>query len=120
MEKSKLTEAKRVETGEEQSHEYAHHLSQRIGPGRPNSQFHILMWCFTAIAWKCGKTTPRTLVTKELAVASRQHRLTLPFSAGNFFYQEQHDFLPPSTLLTWLGPLWLSSAIEDKLKGRPF
>jgi hypothetical protein len=30
------------------------------------------------------ENSPQTFVTKKLAVASRQHRLTLPFSPGNF------------------------------------
>jgi hypothetical protein len=48
------------------------YYSQRVLPGRPNSQFRILLWRITATAKKCAKTSPWTLVTKELAVASRQ------------------------------------------------
>jgi hypothetical protein len=51
--KSKLTETKKDEPDEEQSEERAHNFllhsgdySQRIRPGRPNSQFLILMWRF--------------------------------------------------------------------------
>jgi hypothetical protein len=31
------------------------------------------LWCFTATAWKCGKTSPRTWTAEGLAVASRQY-----------------------------------------------
>jgi hypothetical protein len=50
MEKSKLTETEKGETGEEQSQENAHYFllhqgdySQRIRPGWPNSQFRMLL-----------------------------------------------------------------------------
>jgi hypothetical protein len=58
--------------GGQQSQKHANHsfwqqgdCSQIIGPGRPNSQFRILLWRFTA------KISPRTLATKELNVESR-------------------------------------------------
>jgi hypothetical protein len=35
-------------------------------PGRPNSEFHILLWHFTATVWKCTKTSLRTLATTLL------------------------------------------------------
>jgi hypothetical protein len=53
--------------------------SQRIRPGNPNSQLCILLWHFMVTVWKCVKSSPWTLVTKDLAVAC----LTLPFSSGN-------------------------------------
>jgi hypothetical protein len=58
--KSKLTETEKGETGEEQSQEHDNHFllhqwecSQRSFPGRPNSQFRILLWHFTVTAWRC-------------------------------------------------------------------
>jgi hypothetical protein len=42
------------------------------GPGRPYSQLRTLLWSFTATMWKCAKTSPRTLATKKLAIASQQ------------------------------------------------
>jgi hypothetical protein len=74
--------------------------SQRIHAGRPYSQFHILLWHFTVIASKCAKTSPWTLVTKELAVASRQ-------STFLHFLFHQHDYHTPPTLLAWLGSMRL-------------
>jgi hypothetical protein len=51
--------------------------SQRIHPGKPSSQFRVLLWRFTAIDPKCVKNSLRTLATKELAVASRQRTASL-------------------------------------------
>jgi hypothetical protein len=45
--------------------------SQRIHPGRPNSQFPTLLWHFT-VSVKLCQAWPQTLATKELAVASPQ------------------------------------------------
>jgi hypothetical protein len=56
---------KKGETGEEQSQEHTQyflwcqeHCSLRIDPGRPNGEFHILMW-LTATAWKRAKASPK-------------------------------------------------------------
>jgi hypothetical protein len=63
-------------TGEEESQEHAQHFlwyvgnfSQRIYPGRPNSQFWTLLWHFMVNAWKCAKTSSWALVTKLAAVS---------------------------------------------------
>jgi hypothetical protein len=101
MEKFKLTETRKGETGEEQSQEHAHHClwhqwdcSQRIHPSRPVSQFCILLWRFTVTAWECGKTFPWTLTTKELAVAPWQCTNSHFIFTREFFHQKQHDCLP--------------------------
>jgi hypothetical protein len=49
---------------------YQADCSQGILPGRPNSQFRILLWLFMATGWKRAKISPRILDTKELAVVS--------------------------------------------------
>jgi hypothetical protein len=53
-----------------------------IRPGRPNGYFRILLWRFTETAWKCAKTSPRNLVTKQLSVESRQR------TTSHFLFQK--------------------------------
>jgi hypothetical protein len=110
MEKSRSTETKKDDTGEEQSQENAHHFlwhqgdcSKRICPSKLNSHFRILPWCFMVTAWKCVKTWPRNLTTKELAVISQQHTISHFIFHQGIFYQKQHDCLAPTdpTRLTW-------------------
>jgi hypothetical protein len=50
-------------------------------------------------------TSPATLATKELAVASLQRNVSqFLLSQGNFD-QKQHDRLPPPTLLSTVSPI---------------
>jgi hypothetical protein len=97
----KLTEPSKDETGEEQSQEQAYYFLlhkgdciHRIHSGRLNSQFRILLWCFTATAWKCAKTLPRTLATKELTVASQQPTISHFLFHQGIFDQRQQDSAP--------------------------
>jgi hypothetical protein len=69
---------------------------QKILPGRPSSEFRTLLWSFTATAWKCANTSPRTLGTRELAVAS--------FFTREFCDQKQYDCHPPPTLIFSVSP----------------
>jgi hypothetical protein len=102
---------KKDETVKEQRKERSHHFlwhqgdcSQRICPGRPNSQFRILLWHFTATTWKCATTLPQTLATKELAVASRQRTISHFLFHQIISDQKQRDCCPPPTHpahLTW-------------------
>jgi hypothetical protein len=110
--KSKLTEIKNGETDEEQSQKHVHYFLwhqgdclQRIHPGRPNSQFCVLLWCFMVTMWKCAKT-------KELALASRQH--TVSHFSFHQVDQKQQDCHPPPTLLLSVSP------IEDTSESLPF
>jgi hypothetical protein len=87
--------------------------TQRIRPGRPKSQFRILLWRFTASAWKCGYRIPGCCIATT-------HHLTLPFTPGNFWPRTKWC-RPPLTLLSWLGPLRLSLFLRKiKLEGRHF
>jgi hypothetical protein len=47
------------------------------------------------------KTSPPTLATKEMALASRKRTIII----REFFYQNQHDCGPSPILLASLGPL---------------
>jgi hypothetical protein len=60
-------------------------------PGSLNSQFRILLWSFAETERKSATTSPRTLATKERAVASRQRNIPHSFFVREFFYQKQHD-----------------------------
>jgi hypothetical protein len=112
MEKSNLTDTENGEICEEQGQECAHHLlrqqadsTQRIHPGRPNSQFCMLLRHFTT-AWKCAKTSLGTVVTKKLVVAL-QRTVSLFLSHRGIFDQKQHECRSPLTTLAWLGPMRL-------------
>jgi hypothetical protein len=78
--------------------------SMLIRPGKPKSQFRILLQRFTM------QSSPPILVTKQLAVTSRQHITHFLFHQG-LFEQKQHDCCPPPTLLFSVFPT------EDKTEG---
>jgi hypothetical protein len=59
----------------------------------PNIQFRILLWSFMVTAWKCVKTSPQTLATKELAVAS-QHTIPHFLFHQGISDKKQHDCRP--------------------------
>jgi hypothetical protein len=125
--KSKLTETKKDETGEEQSQEHDHHKtetveeqskekgwhqwyhSQRICLSRPNRQFRILQWRFKATAWKCAETSPRTLVTKELDVAAQKR------SVSHFLFHKRVLNQKQNNITAVPHPSYFSAfLIEDK------
>jgi hypothetical protein len=115
--KCKLTETVKGEPGEEQSQEHAHHLFLAKNLYcRPNSQCRTLLWWFTVTAWKCAKTSPWTLATKELAVASRQRTISHVLFHRVIFYQKQQDCHPPPPI----HPTFLFHRLKTKLKGRHF
>jgi hypothetical protein len=106
MEESKLTNTENGETDEDQGQEHDHHFflqqgdcSQRIRSGSPDSQFRILLRCFTATVSKCAKTSPRTLVTKFWLLHTDDALSGTSIFTREFFYQNQHDCRPPPTLL---------------------
>jgi hypothetical protein len=96
---SKLTENKK--TDEEQSQEHAQHSSWHTKQSIPHTT--VTFW---ATAWKCVKTSHRTLATKELAVASRRCTIS-HFLFHRGIYDQKQRGCPPPTL-------------NIKLKGRHF
>jgi hypothetical protein len=110
---STLTETENGETGEEQSQDHVHHFiwsqgycTQRIRPDRPNSQLCI-------DAWKCVRTSPRILATKEQAAVSWQRTVShLLFTRE--FLTKNNMTAAPTNLFFFVSP------IEDKTERRPF
>jgi hypothetical protein len=99
--KFKFTETEKGEIGKEQSQEFAYHFlwhqgdcSQRIHHDRQKSRFRILLRRFAATAWKCANTSPRTLPTKELAVASRQRTVSHFLFHQGMFYKNNLSVVP--------------------------
>jgi hypothetical protein len=78
--------------------------SERIGPGRPNSQFRIL-WCFMVTPLKCAKTSPWNFSNKRTGCCIKtMHCLTLPFPPGNFWPKTAWlSSLTHPTRLAWGG-----------------
>jgi hypothetical protein len=73
-----------------------------------------VLWHFTAIAWKCSKTSLRTAATKELAVASQSTVSHFHFRHGIPFTKNNIIVVPH--------PLYFSlfPRLKIKLKGRHF
>jgi hypothetical protein len=70
---------------------------------------------FTVTVLKCAKTSPRTLVTKELAVASQQH------TVSHFLFTREVLTKNNMTLVPHPPSLPFSvSLIEDKTERSPF
>jgi hypothetical protein len=71
--------------------------------------------CYCDVLWRlCVKTSPLTLVKKELAVVSQQCTVSHFLFNQGIFAQKQHDCRPPPTLLFSL------SLIEDKTERATF
>jgi hypothetical protein len=97
MRKVWLAKTGKGETHEEQSQERGHQVlrrerdwSQEIHRGRPHSQFSLLLSLFTAIAWKCAKTSPRNFGDNDIKIMYRFYQ--------GIFDQEQNDCSPPHPL----------------------
>jgi hypothetical protein len=112
--------------------QHAHHFlwhqsdsSQRICIGRPNSQFHTLLWCFTTTVWKRAESSPWTLAAKEQAVASRQCTVS-QFLVGEFLTKNNITASHPPhfslilqvSYIDW-PPLWLVVRVLGYRSGGP-
>jgi hypothetical protein len=112
---------RKSETGEAQNQEHAHRFlrhqgdrSHRIPLAMLNNQLYIILRRFTATAWKCAKTSSRTLTTKELAVTSRQRVVSHFHFQQGILDQNQQDCCPHTPYFSLFPPM------KIKLKGCHF
>jgi hypothetical protein len=89
--------------------------SQKICPGRSNSQSCTPPWRCAVTAWKCVNTLHSTLATKELAVASQQNTISQFLFHQGIFWPKTTWLLSPThpTRLAWLPATFLFLPIEE-------
>jgi hypothetical protein len=80
--------------------------SQRICPGRLNSQLCTLLWCFMVTGENVRRFHPKLWRKKNwlLCHDNAPPHISFPIK---YCYQKQYDCYPSPTLLTWPGSLWL-------------
>jgi hypothetical protein len=103
----------------QQSFQWKSPVSQRIRHGRPDSQFRMLLWRSKPTAWKCAKTSPRTLVKKQNKNNWLLYHDNAPFHTSfftrEFFDRNNTTTVPPTPPYSSLFP-----RLKIKLKGCHF
>jgi hypothetical protein len=84
------------------------HCSQKILPGRPNSQFRTLLLRLMATAWKCVKTSPQ-LWRQENRLLHHDNAQSHTFVSTKKFFTKNNRLSSPTHLTFLCLPDWRSN-----------
>jgi hypothetical protein len=79
-------------------------FTKKILPGGQKTQFHILLWRFTATVWKYTKTSPRILTTKNCLLHQANALSHISLFDRKYFTKNNMTLIPHPTFICF--PNW--------------